>query len=82
VAATAVLIGLLATKALPPTRSLAIWFVLLTAIALRELVRSIDLRHEPKSGFERALAKRDVHPPETPVYAAMERELVLATASA
>ena len=81
-AATAVLIALLATRPLPATRSLAIWVVLLTAIALRELVRSLHRRDEPTSRFERALLQRSTPAPETSAFAGTERELQLATATA
>lgn len=81
-AATAVLVVLLAAKPLPTTRSLAIWVVLLTAIALRELVRSLHRRDEPKSRFELALSQRVAPAAETSVFAGMERELELSTATA
>ena len=81
-AATAVLVFLLALKPLPPIRSVAIWVMLLAAIALRELVRSLDLSHEPKSGFERALASRGAPAPAPSLLERMERELDLAVASA
>lgn len=81
-AATLVLILLLGLRALPATRSLAIWVVLLTAIALRELVRSLDRSGEPKSGFEQALGQRVVLAPERSTYAGMEREIELSTLSA
>ncbi|MDX6481672.1 MAG: hypothetical protein QOG85_2182 [Gaiellaceae bacterium] len=81
-AATAVLVALLASNALPASRAVAIWVVMLTAIALRELVRSLDRSDEPKSGFERVLLQRNVPAPETSVYAPMEREIDLATATA
>ena len=80
--ANVVLIVLLAAKPLPATRSVAIWVVLLTAIALRELVRSLDLSDEPTSRFERALVQRSAPAPASSVFARMERELKLATASA
>ena len=80
--ATTVLIVLLAARPLPATRSLAIWVVLLTAIALRELVRSLHRRDEPTSRFEQALRQRVTPAAETSAFAGMERELTLATASA
>jgi len=81
-AATVVLIALLSTKALPTSRSFAIWLVLLTAIALRELVRSLDLRDEPKSGFEHALLQRSKPAAAASPFARMETEIELATAEA
>ena len=81
-AATAVLIGLLAAKPLPATRAVAIWVVLLTAIALRELVRSLGARDEPKSVFEQVLFQQSKPAPEASPFAAMERELDLSTATA
>ena len=81
-AATTVLIGLLAAKPLPPTRSVAIWIVLLTAIALRELVRSLDLRDQPRSRFDHALGQRGKRVAEASVFSGMERELELAAATA
>ena len=80
--ATTVLVVLLAVRPLPAKRSLAIWVVLLTAIALRELVRSLHLRDEPTSHFEQALRQRVTPAGETSAFAGMERELELATASA
>lgn len=79
---TIVLIVLLALRPLPATRSVAIWIVLLTAIALRELVRSLDRSDESKSSFEAALRQRRNPPPETPAFAGMERELDLSAATA
>ena len=80
-AAMIVLVVLLASKPLPATRSVAIWIVLLTAIALRELVRSLNGRAEPKSAFERALMQRSKPAAETSAFAGMERTLELATSS-
>ena len=80
-AATVVLIFLLALKPLPATRAVAIWIVLLTAIALRDLVRSLHRRDEPKSGFEQTLLQRNKPAPDTSVFDAMERELELASAT-
>ncbi len=81
-AATIVLIVLLAVRALPTTRVLAIWVVLLTAIALRELVRSFPLDGRRKPRFEAALRRRDTAAPAPSAFAGMERELELATAIA
>jgi hypothetical protein len=76
-----VLITLLSLRSLPTTRVLAIWVVLLTAIALRELVRSAPRNEGRRSRFEAALGTRAA-PPITPAYAGMERELVLSSATA
>ncbi len=78
VGATAVLIFLLALRPVPATRSLAIWAVLLTAIALRELVRSFP-RDTRRPVFEAALRQRRAVTPPPSVSAGMERELELAT---
>lgn len=82
--AIAVLIILLAVRALPTERSLAIWVVLITAIALLELVRGFG-RHElpkPVPLFERALRARRPPEPSESAFAGMEQEIALATATA
>jgi len=84
VPATVVLVVLLAVHALPTTRSLAIWVVLLTAIALYELVRGFR-RHEipkPVPVFDRALRSRGLPEPSESPFAGMEREITLATGTA
>jgi len=75
--AIGVLVVLLAIHALPTARALAIWVVLLTAIALRELVRSIP-RHTQRPVFEAALRQRGTVAPTPSAFASMERELQLA----
>jgi hypothetical protein len=77
-----VLIVLLAVKALPTGRVLAIWVVLLTAIALRELVRSFPRDGRRKSRFEAALRRRDTVAPIPSPFAGMEHELDLGSAIA
>ncbi len=82
VGAIVVLIVLLALRPLPTARVLAIWVVLLTAIALRELVRSVPRNDGRKSRFEVTLRRRATVAPSPSAFAAMERELDLATAIA
>ena len=80
--ATLALIVLLATRALPTERALSIWVVLVTAIALRELVLSFPRDSSRRPRFEAALRRRETAPPVPSVFAGMERELELATAFA
>jgi hypothetical protein len=82
--AVVVLVVLLAIHKLPTERSLAIWVVLLTAIALLELVRGFG-RHEypkPVPVFERAVRSRMAPDPAPSAFAGMEREIALATGTA
>ena len=80
--ATVVLIVLLAIRALQTERVLAIWVVLLTAIALRELVRSFPRDGGRKPRFEAAVRRRNTAAPEPSPFAGMEHELLLGTAIA
>ncbi len=82
-ATTLVLAVLLPIRVLPTTRVLAIWVVLLTAVALRELVQSFpraDERRTPR--FEAALRNRSQAAPDTSVLPRMERDLQLSLAFA
>jgi hypothetical protein len=81
---TIVLVVLLAVRPLPTARSLAIWVVLLTSIALYELVRGLrrDEFPKPTPVFDRAVLARRSPAPAPSVFASMERELTLATGSA
>lgn len=79
--ATVVLVVLLAVRPLPTTRVFAIWVVLLTAIALRELVRSFPRDGVRTPRFEAALRSRAAPDPE-PSLPRMEREFQLALAFA
>lgn len=82
--ATVVLVVLLAVKALPTPRVLAIWIVVLAALALLALMRGLP-KDEPRAGrrFEQALRARP-RPPASrqPYFLAMERELEGATSHA
>jgi hypothetical protein len=79
--ATLVLIVLLATRVLPTGRAFAIWVVLLTAIALRELIRSFP-RDPRRPRFEDALRIHLTTATEPSVVPRIERELQLALAFA
>src|SRR5438552_15733448 len=83
-AATVVLVVLLAVRALPPTRSLAIWVVMVAAIVLFDLVRGFGKHEIPKPVpvFERAVRDRGSPEPAPAAFAGMEREITLATATA
>jgi hypothetical protein len=76
-----VLVILLPIHVLPTGRVFAIWVVLLTAIALRELIRSFP-RDNRKSAFEAALRNRAAPAPEPSAFAEVERQLQLAVAFA
>jgi hypothetical protein len=76
-----VLIVLLPIHVLATARVFAIWVVLLTAIALRELIRSFP-PDDSKSGFEAALRRRATPAPEPVAFADVERELQLGLAFA
>lgn len=81
-AASLILVVLLPIRVLPTTRVLAIWVVLLTAIALRELVRSFP---EPGAGtprFEAALRSEAATAPDRSGPLRMEREFELSVAFA
>jgi hypothetical protein len=79
--AVVVLVGLLALRPLPTSRALAIWIVVVAAIALTLLVR--DSRGpRQRSRFDEALRGR-TEPPQQPVeLLRMERELELGIADA
>jgi len=76
-----VLIVLLPIHVLATGRVFAIWVVLLTAIALRELIRSFP-PDDRKSGFEAALRSRATPAPEPSAFAEVERQLQLGLAFA
>ena len=80
--ATLVLGVLLPIRVLPTTRVFAIWVVLLTAIALRELVRSFPRADDRKPRFEAALRSGATTAPEPSAIPRMEREFRLALAFA
>jgi hypothetical protein len=81
VVAAVVLVGLLALRPLSTSRALAIWIVVVAAIALLLLVRDSRGTRQP-SRFEQALRGR-AHPPQQPVeLLRMERELELGIADA
>jgi hypothetical protein len=80
--ATLVLAVLLPIRVLPVTRVLAIWVVLLTAIALRDLVRSFPPTANRKPRFEAVLRTQARTAPETSDLPRMERELELSLAYA
>ena len=83
--AIVVLVGLLASRALPTQQVLAIWVVLLTAIALFELVARFRETDEPRKNvhrFEDALRARPEPELTAPPFVALERELDLSTATA
>ena len=77
-----VLIVLLPIHAIPTGLVFAIWVMLLTAIALRELIRRFPPENR-KSGFEAALrSSRATTPPEPSAYEDVERQLQLGLAFA
>jgi len=82
--ACVVLVVLLAIHKLPTDRSLAIFVVLLTAIALLEIVRGFGGRARPEQAslFERAIRAHRSPEPLEPAFAGMENEIALATATA
>jgi hypothetical protein len=81
-AATVILFVLLGIHVLPNSRVFAIWIVLLTAIALRELVRSFPQAGAGKSRFEAALRGSATPTPERSVSPRIEREFELSLAFA
>jgi hypothetical protein len=80
--ATLVLGVLLSIRTLPTTRVFAIWVVLLTAIALRELTRSVPRVGTRNARFEAALHSSATTAPEPSVLPRVEREFRLALAFA
>jgi hypothetical protein len=81
VVAAVLLVGLLALRPLSTSRALAIWIVVVAAIALLLLVRDSRGPRQP-SRFEAALRSRK-EPPQQPVeLLRMERELELGIADA
>jgi hypothetical protein len=80
--ATLILVVLLSIHALPTTRALAIWLVLLTAIALREFVRSVPQDNDRKPRFEAALRSQATSATEPPAPSRIEREFELSLAFA
>lgn len=81
---TGVLLVLLGVGALPTARLLAIYVLLLAAIALSSLTRLVQLTDDPLvfSRFEAALRARAEKPGRPPELIRTERELTLGTASA
>lgn len=80
-AACLVLIVLLPIHVLATGRVFAIWVVLLTAIALRELVRSFPADNQ-RSAFEAALRSRPETAPEPAPFTEVEHQLKLGLAFA
>ncbi len=80
--ATLVLIALLAIRALPNTRVFAIWIVLLTAIALRELLRSFPLDRAGTPRFEAALRSSATAAPDSSGPPRIKRQFELSLAYA
>ena len=79
--AVVLLVGLLALRPLPTSRALAIWIVVVAAIALTLLVRDSRGTRQ-RSRFDEALRGR-TEPPQQPVeLLRMERELELGIADA
>jgi hypothetical protein len=83
-AATGLLLLLLAVRPLPVERLLAIYVLLLAAIALASLTRVAQPYFERRhpSAFEHALQARDERPARPPELIRTERELTLGVASA
>jgi hypothetical protein len=84
VLALAALVGLLAIRRLPTTRGLAIWVVLVTALALIVLIRHSREYGgpEPASRFEEALRAWKPAATQPEELLRMDRELVLGSADA
>lgn len=82
--AVVVLVVLLAIHKLPTDRVLAIFVVLIAAIALRELVYRFRESERPEHTvrFERALRRRPEPTAEASPFARLERELELSVATA
>ena len=80
--ASVVLVVLAATRVLPTERALAVAVVLLAAVVLRELLRTLNRGDEPASRVDRALRRRGKATPAAAAFAGMEREIALAVASA
>lgn len=76
-----VLVVLLPIRVIPTGRAFAIWVVLLTAIALRELIQSFPPDNR-KSRFEAALRDQAATARESSAYAEVERQLELSLAFA
>lgn len=83
-AATVVLVILLALKPLSSSRAFAIWILILAAIALHTLVRSVRRGDGPPEArrFEAALRRRKAEPAPPAELVRMERELELGIANA
>ena len=82
--AAIVLAGLLSASKLSTSRAIAIWIVLLTALALMVLLRHSRARRgqEPASRFEQAFRKRKPPTAQPEELLRMERELLLGIADA
>jgi hypothetical protein len=81
-AATAALVVLLAIRPLSTPRALAIWVVLVAAMALLLLVRHSRGGRGPRSSFEAALRARPARPPDPVELLRMERDIELGIAGA
>jgi hypothetical protein len=81
-AATAALVVLLAIRPLSTSRALAIWVVLVAAIALLLLVRHSRGSRDARPRFETALRRQPAAPPEPVELLRMERDLELGIAGA
>ena len=82
--AAAALILLLSLPNLPTSRAVAIWVVIVAALALAALIRHSGGRGrpEPPRRFEEALRRRKPAPSQAVEFLRMERELSLGTADA
>lgn len=80
--AVVALVALLALRPLSTSRALAIWVLVVAAIALVLLVRHSRGRRKPASRFEWALRGRKEPPPPPVELLRMERELELGIADA